>query len=58
MTVEHRNIPRFEQVAFLSKNFRELARELDIPIIALSQLNRSAEDVAPNLANLRESGAH
>lgn len=57
ITVEHRNTPRFEQVAFLSKNLRELARELDIPIIALSQLNRDAEGRVPNLANLRESGA-
>ncbi len=36
---------------------QELARELDIPIIALSQLNRSAEGREPNLANLREYGA-
>ncbi len=37
------NTPRFEQVAFLSKNLRELARELEIPIIVLSQVTRNAE---------------
>lgn len=41
----------------MSRNIRALANELEIPIIVLSQLNRDAEGRAPNLANLRESGA-
>lgn len=57
ISVAQNNTPRYEQVAFLSQNLRELARELEIPIIALSQLTRSAEGKEPNLANLRESGA-
>lgn len=57
ISVAQNNTPRYEQVAFLSKNLRELARELKIPIIVLSQLTRSAEGKEPNLANLRESGA-
>ncbi len=55
--VAQNNTPRYEQVAFLSKNLRALALELGIPIIVLSQLTRSAEGKEPGLANLRESGA-
>lgn len=55
--VAENNTPRYEQVAFLSRSLRSLAKELQIPIIALSQLTRSAEGKEPNLANLRESGA-
>ncbi|WP_327785867.1 DnaB-like helicase C-terminal domain-containing protein [Borreliella garinii] len=57
ISVAQNNTPRFEQVAFLSKNLRELARELEIPIIVLSQVTRNAEGREPSLANLRESGA-
>lgn len=45
------NTPRFEQVAFLSRNLRELALELEIPIIVLSQVTRNAEGREPSLAN-------
>nr|WP_301409888.1 DnaB-like helicase C-terminal domain-containing protein [Borreliella japonica]WKC88552.1 DnaB-like helicase C-terminal domain-containing protein [Borreliella japonica] len=55
ISLENNNIPRFEQVAFLSRNIRALALELEIPIIVLCQLNREAQGKAPNLANLRES---
>ncbi|MCD2320838.1 replicative DNA helicase [Borreliella burgdorferi] len=51
------NIPRFEQVACLSRSIRALALELKIPIIVLSQLTRSAEGKEPSLATLRESGS-
>ncbi len=50
-------LPRHEQVASISKSLKELARELEIPIIALSQLTRDTEGREPNLASLRESGA-
>ncbi len=57
ISVAQNNTPRFEQVAFLSKNLRELALELEIPIIVLSQVTRNAEGRESSLANLRESGA-
>jgi replicative DNA helicase len=51
------NVPRHEQVAEISRSLKSLARELKIPIVALSQVSRDAEGKEPNLANLRESGS-
>lgn len=51
------NVPRHEQVAEISRSLKSLARELNIPIICLSQVGRQSEGKAPNLADLRESGS-
>lgn len=48
--------PRHERVGEVSKELKGLARELSVPIVALSQLARTAEGQEPNLAQLRQSG--
>ena len=47
----------WENVSEISKSLKALARELDIPIIALCQVGRDAEGQEPNLAQLRGSGS-
>ncbi|WP_407436623.1 replicative DNA helicase [Treponema sp.] len=47
----------WEQVSEISKSLKALARELNIPIVALSQVARDAEGNEPNLAQLRGSGS-
>ena len=54
---ERRDIPRHEQVAEISKALKQLARELDLPVVVLSQLTREAQGARPNLSQLRDSGA-
>jgi len=51
------NLPRHEQISKTSKAIKELARELNIPILVLAQLNRLAEGKKPSLSELKESGA-
>ena len=54
---ENKFLPRYEFISEVSRSLKGLARELNIPVVALSQLRREAEKEKPGLADIRESGS-
>jgi replicative DNA helicase len=59
---ERQSESRQVEVAFISQNLKNLAKELDIPVVAVSQLSRETErrepkNPKPRMSDLRESGA-
>ncbi|MCF7795973.1 replicative DNA helicase [Patescibacteria group bacterium] len=55
-----KNDARYQEVSDISRSLKALAKELDVPILALSQLSRAVEmskPSIPKLAHLRESGS-
>jgi replicative DNA helicase len=57
ISTENRDLPRHEQIAEVSRSLKALSRDLNIPVVALSQVRRETEGKRPNLADLRESGS-
>jgi replicative DNA helicase len=55
-----RNENRVQEVSYVTRSLKQLARDLDVPVVACSQLSRAAEtrsNNVPQLSDLRESGS-
>ena len=57
ITAGQGDAPRWEVFSSVSQRLKSLARELNIPLVVLSQLGRQSEGKRPGLSDLRESGS-
>ena len=60
MTAASKSENRQQEISFISRNLKGMAKDLDVPVMALSQLSRAVEsrgDHKPMLSDLRESGS-